>query len=119
MVRKLHDDDRAKNPHRFINEPDGLGPDFFFIENVAAMLACSVDFVRRIPRFELPASRRGQRLIYSRADIEAYILAGRDTGTARYVTDRKSSSRATVALPGEAAPFDIAAYARSRAKGKK
>lgn len=119
MLRKSYDEDRAKHPHRFIDDPDGAGPDFLFVENVAAMLACSVDFVRRIPRSELPASHRGQRLIYGRADVEAYIQAGRDTGTARYVADRKSGFRATVALSGEAAPFDAAAYARSLTKGKK
>ena len=116
-------EERAKNPHQHLNAPDGLGPNFLFVENVAAMLACNVDFVRRIPRADLPISRRGQRVIYARADVEAYILAGRDAGTDRYVTERKPSKRgagATVS-PDEAAPvaFDPAAFARSLAKDKK
>lgn len=118
LVRKGYDEDRARNPDRYLASPDGLGSDFLFVENVARMLGCNVDFVRRISRADLPASRRGQRLIYSRADVEGYILAGQDTGAGRYVANRKPGSRPTVALSGEAAPFDPAAYARSLAKDK-
>jgi len=84
-----YDADRRANPERFTNAPDGLGPDFLFVENVARMLACSVDHVRRIPRQALPASKVGNRLIYQRVDVEAYIRAQRDGGTRRYVASRK------------------------------
>lgn len=116
-------EERAKNPHRYLDAPDGLGRDFLFAENVAAMLNCNVDFVRRIPRSELPASKRGQRRMYARADVEAYILAGRDSGTARYVPERKPGKRGACATVStdEAAPvaFDPAAFARSLAKENK
>ncbi len=97
-------EDRARNPDRYLASPDGLGPDFLFVENVARMLGCNVDFVRRIPRADLPASRRGQRLIYSRADVEAYVLAGRDTGAARYIPDRAPGKAGATVAPHEAAP---------------
>lgn len=121
MVRKSYDDDRARHPYRFINDPDGLGTDFLFVENVAAMLSVNVDFVRRIPRVYLPASRAGQRLIYAREDVEKYIGSRRDAGTARYVADRAPSKRGATVASGDAAPvaFDPAAFARSLAKDKK
>lgn len=116
-------EERAKNPHQHLTAPDGLGRDFLYVQNVAAMLDCNVDFVRRIPRSELPASKRGQRRIYARADVEAYILAGRDSGTARYVSERKPGKRgasATVSPDTTApVPFDPAAFARSLTKDKK
>ena len=115
-------EDRARNPDRYLASPDGLGPDFLFVENVARMLGCNVDFVRRIPRADLPASRRGQRRIYSRADVEAYILAGRDAGTTRYVADRAPrKSRVTASPTGDASPatFDPLEYIRQPAKEKK
>ena len=88
-VRAGYDADRRAHPERFTGAPDGLGPDFLFVENVARMLACNVDFVRRIPRQELPASKRGSRLIYQRADVEAYNRAGREDGSSRHVASRK------------------------------
>ena len=113
-------EDRAQNPDRYLSSPDGLGPDFLFVENVARMLSVNVDFVRRIPRAELPASKRGQRRIYSRADVEAYILAGRDTGAARYVADRAPGKRGATVSPDAAAPagFDPRAEVRRLLKGK-
>lgn len=113
-------EERARNPHQHLDAPDGLGRDFLFVENVAAMLACHVDFVRRIPRQELPASRRGQRLIYSRADVEAYILSGRDSGTGRYVPDRALGKRGATVSPADHAPaaFDPVAYIRTPTKSK-
>lgn len=121
LVRQSYDQDRARNPHRFINESDGAGPDFLFVENVAAMLSVNVDFVRRIPRADLPASRAGQRLIYAREDVEEYLGSRRDTGTARYVAERAPSKRGATVASGDGAPvaFDPASFARSLAKDKK
>lgn len=121
LVRRSYDEDRARNPHRYLSEADGLGADLLFVENVAAMLACNVDHVRRIPRQDLPASRAGQRVIYTREDVEAYIRSRCDTGTARYVADRVPSKRgATVASDDAArAAFDPAAFARSLTQVKK
>ncbi len=87
-TRASYDADRRQHPERFTAEPDGLAPTHFFVENVARMLGCHVDHVRRIPREELPASRVGARLIYARADIEAYIQLRRDKGGGRYISHR-------------------------------
>lgn len=122
LVRKSYDEDRARNPDRYLNSPDGLGPDFLFVENVARMLGCNVDFVRRIPRQELPAFRAGQRLVYAREGVENYLRSRRDAGAGRYVADRAPhKSRATVSPSSDSTPatFDPAAYARSLAKDKK
>lgn len=121
LVRQSYDEDRARNPHRFINEADGAGRDFLFVENVAQMLACNVDHVRRIPRSDLPASRAGQRLVYAREDVEAFIRSRRDTGTARYVPDRAPAKRGATVAPADHGPsaFDPAAYARSLTKERK
>lgn len=80
--------DRRERPERFIGSADGIGPDYLFVQNVAAMLGCNVDYVRRIPRHQLPASKVGLRLIYARADVETYIGSRRDSGTARHVAAR-------------------------------
>ena len=114
-------EDRARNPDRYLASPDGMGPDFLFVENVARMLGCNVDHLRRIPRQDLPASRAGQRLIYAREDVENYIRSRRDTGTARYVAERAPGKRSATVSPDDAAPvaFDPAAFARSLTKDKK
>ncbi len=70
------------------------------------------------PALIFPPPEEGSASFTSRADVEGYILAGQDTGAGRYVANRKPGSRPTVALSGEAAPFDPAAYARSLAKDK-
>ena len=79
-LRASCDADRQANPHRYLGSPDGLGRDFLFVENVARMLGYNEDFVRRIPRHELPAARIGRRLIYQRQDVEAFIRSRRDAG---------------------------------------
>jgi hypothetical protein len=119
-VTAAHDRDRKDNPHRFTGAPDGLGPDLLFVENVARMLACNVDHVRRISRAELPASRVGNRLIYARADVEAYIASKLDTGAARFIPVRDQHQRSaqpekrTRALPSPATPtFDPVARAKA------
>lgn len=95
-TRAAYDADRRANPDRFTGSADGLGPDLMFVENVARMLGCNVDFVRRIPRHALPASRVGQRLIYARADLEAYVRSQRDVGVG------PTRGRGTAALPAPA-----------------
>ena len=77
-VRLAYDEDRRNNPHRFI-EP---GAEILFVENVAQLLGCGLDHVRRIPRNELPARREGARLLYLRADVIAYVRSSRDRSTA-------------------------------------
>lgn len=114
------------SPHKFTGAPDGLGPDFLFVENVARLLACNVDFVRRIPRSELPASKIGTRLVYARADVLAYIAARRDAGSHRFVSDRAqrtpSAQRETSASephgPAQA-QFDPVARAKALTRGSK
>jgi hypothetical protein len=61
------DENRKLEPWRYV-PPDAP---IIFIENVAQMLGCSIDTVRRIPRNQLPA-RRGasKRLLYLRADVK-------------------------------------------------
>lgn len=114
------DEDRSRNPDRFLGEPDGLGPDFLFVENVARMLGCNVDFVRRIPRADLPASKVGQRLIYSREAIDNYMKSRRGNPTRRFVPSRAPGRyRATVAPAPVARGFDPVAFARSLAKEAK
>ncbi|GLS54793.1 hypothetical protein GCM10007886_29770 [Methylobacterium gregans] len=106
--------DRRQNPERFVGCTDGLGPDFLFVENVARLLGCNVDHVRRVPRSELPASKIGQRLVYARADVEAYIRSKRDTGTARHVATRGPQKLQLVAADQatRATPFDPVARAK-------
>lgn len=72
-LRGLIDRDRQRNPHLYLTAPDGLGPNYLYIENVALMLGCTTDYVRRISRAELPAAKVGKRVIYPRAAVEAFI----------------------------------------------
>ena len=65
-VRAVYDEVRKKNPHRFVSGP------IIFAENVADMLGCSVDFVHRIPRNQLPGVRIGKPVVYLREDVENY-----------------------------------------------
>jgi hypothetical protein len=119
-VTAAHVRDRKDHPHRFTGAPDGLGPDLLFVENVARLLACNVDHVRRISRAELPASRVGNRLIYARADVQAYLARRRDAGAVRFIADRAQRQpsaqpdKRTSDLPSPAsAPFDPVAHAKS------
>jgi hypothetical protein len=115
-VRVSDEADRRANPHRYIGTVDGLGPNFLFVENVARMLACTVDHVRRIPRRELPASRV-HRLIYARADVEAYILRKRDTGTDPTALRHKQSLKAQ--RSGDGTVFDPVAKAQALTRRKR
>ncbi|AYG60424.1 DNA-binding protein [Rhizobium jaguaris] len=123
-VRGSYEVDRRNNPHRFTGSSDGLGGDFLFVENVARMLGCGVDFVRRIPRSELPASKIGARLIYRRSDVVVFITSRRDQGGgARVVPARKMRTpvaREPVQLvaPEKAGSFDPVSYVRTLTKGE-
>ncbi|MGO8468027.1 helix-turn-helix domain-containing protein [Rhizobium leguminosarum] len=111
--------DRVRHPDRFIGSPDGAGPHFLFAENVAHLLGCNIDLVRRIPRRELPASKVGARLIYQRSDLEAFIRSRRDSGfEPRIVSARKGRAGISGHQVQSAAgklqePLDPVAYARS------
>lgn len=103
--------DRRKRPHLFVQP----GDDILYVENVAELLGCSVDYVRRIPRRELPAARCGPRLQFLREDVIAFLRRRRDLGQGRKVDLRTPSSSPTAAI--DAAEFDI--VARTRAKLEK
>ncbi|MBK5568027.1 helix-turn-helix domain-containing protein [Ensifer sp. SSB1] len=124
FARTYHEVDRRENPHRFVGSPDGLGNEFLFVENVARMLGCGVDFVRRIPRSELPASKIGARLIYRRADVVAFINSRRDQGTgAKLVSVRKVRTRVAteplqLVAPEGGGAFDPVRYVRSLKKAE-
>ena len=98
-VRAAYDADRRRNPHRFNTDPDVL-----FVENVAEILGCGVDHVRRISRADLPCQRVGNRVVYLREDVIAYLRR----------------RRAPTVLPapahgpkaGKPAPFDPVARAK-------
>jgi hypothetical protein len=121
-LRASCESSRRDEPHRFVGSPDGLGSDFLFVENVARMLGCGVDFVRRIPRSELPASKIGARLIYRRADVVTFIAARRDLGNgAKMVPTRKvrtAVAREPLQLVAPAGSFDPVSYVRTLTKGK-
>ncbi|MBY3137312.1 helix-turn-helix domain-containing protein [Rhizobium laguerreae] len=124
-VRASYETDRRDNPHCFTGSPDGLGTEFLFVENVARMLGCGVDFVRRIPRGELPASKIGARLIYRRADVVALINLRRDQGRgAKRVPARKplmSAQGSTLQLitPDDEGVFDPVSYVRKTRERRK
>ncbi|PLU23637.1 hypothetical protein BMJ29_04510 [Sinorhizobium medicae] len=121
-VRASYEADRRANPHWFIGSPDGLGSEFLFVENVARMLGCGVDFIRRVPRSELPASKIGARLIYRRADVVDFINLRRDQGAgAKLVPARKVRTPVEReplqrVAPEKAGPFDPVSYVRSLTK---
>ncbi|MEY9097721.1 hypothetical protein ABIA24_000630 [Sinorhizobium fredii] len=123
-VRASYEADRRANPHWFIGSPDGQGSEFLFVENVARMLGCGLDFVRRIPRSELPASKIGARLIFRRADVIAFINSRRDHGAgAKLVPARKvrmpvAREPLQLIAPENAGSFDPVVYVRSLTKGE-
>lgn len=108
-VRQSYEADRERHPYRFVGDVDGLGHHWLFVENVARCLGCSVDFVRRIPRSELPASRIGRRSIYARADVDQYIAARRDCGRSPGRDRSHGRQLALVATPGTGS-FDPVAH---------
>ena len=47
--------------------------ELLIVQEVATLLRCSVDHVRRIPRNELPAAKVGRRVLYHRDDVLSYV----------------------------------------------
>jgi excisionase family DNA binding protein len=125
VVRSSYDEDRRRNPHRYLYGPDGSGGAFLFVENVARMLGCGADFVRRIPREELPASRVGQRVLYAREDVESYVRSKRVGSTTRRCVRRLSlqrvakSGRKTVDCSEVSSTFDPVGKVTALLAGKK
>lgn len=95
---------RRQHPYRFADK------EILFVENVAGMLGCSVDHVRRISRSELPASRGvGRRLLYLREDVIRYVRLHRDAQGNSY---RRPEASAPSAQVSAKPVFDAAAAAR-------
>jgi len=121
-MRKFDDRDRQLNPHRYVGALNGLGLNWLFVENVAAMLGTTVDFVRRISREELPAAVIGKRTVYSRADIDAYITQRIRRTSRHFVADRKlrivSGEVGSIHSTSSEMPFDPVAKVLALGGGK-
>ena len=84
-------------------------PDVLVLEDVARILRCSLDTVRRIPRTQLRARNGPGRLhIYLRSDVLAYIAA-------LPVANLREEDDPPVTLvpPGRVSAFDPGLMARS------
>lgn len=103
-----------KDPSKFVAPTDQV----LFVENVADMLGCSVDYVRRIPRRDLPAAKCGPRLQYLRDDVVALVKRRRDTGLGSKI--EPGARRSSTALSGDdGTAFDpvaatVAAFPKKR-----
>lgn len=106
-VRRNQETLRQAEPNRFVTAQDG----HLFVENVAHLLGCSVDFVRRIPRNELPAAKPGKRIIYLRDDVTNYLRLRRDVG----ITGKLSSGERAKA-PDTSQGFDPVLFVRPPTK---
>lgn len=121
-MRRFDDRDRQLNPHRYVGTVGGLGANWLFVENVAAMLGTTVDFIRRISREELPAASIGKRVIYARTDVDAYIERRMQRTSRHYVPDRKLrvtlSVEESIQSGSDEAPFDPVAKVLALGSGK-
>ncbi|QIO59983.1 helix-turn-helix domain-containing protein [Rhizobium leguminosarum] len=121
-LRRSNELDRQKNPHLYVQSADGLGAKWLFLENVAAMLGTTEDFVYRIGREDLPAARIGKRSVYSRDDIDAFISKQIEVSRPRYVAERKvhviSQETAAGAKPASSGTFDPIATLHKLGIGK-
>jgi hypothetical protein len=52
-------------------------PDVLVVDQVAHVMRCSVDTVRRIPRSDLPYHRPGKHNLYFREDVLRYVRSRR------------------------------------------
>ena len=68
-LKERNEEMRKQHPYMFVTPTDNI----IFVENVANMLGCGIDHVRRIPKLELPTSKTGRRLNYLREDVENYV----------------------------------------------
>lgn len=93
--RQREAEDRRKRPYLYTKPTD----DILYIQNVAELLGCSVDHVRRIPRRELPAARVGPRLQFLREDVIALLRRRRDTGDGKKIDLGPNLRPAPSALP--------------------
>lgn len=113
-AREFVAEERRKSPRLFVRPEDQL----LFVENVAEMLGCGVDYVRRIPRQELPAAKCGARLQYLREDVLQFVRRRRDTGRGNKIDLR--AARASGTIPLKAEEFNPVADVRSKlGAGKK
>jgi hypothetical protein len=108
--RQRDAEDRRKRPYLYTKPTD----DILYIQNVAELLGCSIDYVRRIPRRELPAARVGPRLQFLREDVIALLRRRRDLGTGKKVDLRPVLHSAAPSLPDFAAGDSIVERTRSK-----
>lgn len=76
MLAQMDESLRRRYPDRHWD------PDVLTAGQVAHVMRCSLDTVRRIPSTELPFSRVGKMNLYLREDVLRYIRSQRVTGTA-------------------------------------
>ena len=111
-LRERAAEDRRKQPHLYVKPTDEV----LFVENVAQMLGCSVDYVRRISRRELPAARCGARLQYLREDVVAYVRRHRHDGAGAL---KKLHTLSRTAHPDESTrDYDPVSDSRGKMGGK-
>lgn len=106
--------DRRKSPQLYAEQNGTV----LFVENVAALLGCSLDYVRRIPRQQLPAARCGPRLQYLREDVEAYVRRNRNRGEGQRVGREETGARAAVSLDTDATDLVTKTREKLRKIGK-
>lgn len=121
FLRTLIDEDRRKHPYRYVDMNSGSCP--LFVENVAQVLGCNVDFVRRIPRKELPGSRVGRRVLYLREDVLQYMASKmRGRGTSGHLPAGNLFGVFPDGSNRDPQPFDpirLVNQTKERANGKK
>lgn len=111
-LKKSEGEARRKRPYLYVKPTD----DLLFVENVAQLLGCSIDYVRRIPRRELPAARCGARLQYLRDDVLAFVRRHRDLGQQHASDMRALRNQPPSTLPEDG--YDPVADARRQLGGK-
>lgn len=88
-------------------------PDVLFVEDVAQMLRCSVDQVRRIPRSDLPAYEGpGKHLLYLREDVIRYVRSRPRKGAADLAGQSTKGTKRRNASKNGAPVFDCTAVIR-------
>ena len=97
-LKRSTDNLRKNEPHRFVTPSDNV----LFIENVANMLGCGVDHVRRIPKHELPVAKIGKRVTFLREDVENYVRRQRSTK----ILNPGSNAPVTAPLEMQTGEFD-------------
>lgn len=99
---------RVRSVVRDRNRPHA-DPDVLVLEDVARILRCDIDTVRRIPRIVLKARKGpGRQRLYLRSDVLAYI-AGLPVAGLREEDDLPVA----IVPPGRVSAFDPGLMARS------